>query len=608
MISDKINENFLNRYLEKKEQECQKNHVSWINIAASIFLYITTIYFQAKIKTQIVNGIISQIQVMISVYIVLSNVKIGYTIAVIINIAESLLVALEVFVYGDIAAAPGMIVPIATMITVTIIFMFSRRLNIKLKETKKQKEELAELYEELSSAEEELNRQNKQLHLYNQEMKENEKKLNQLAFFDELTELPNRKMIINRLDFLINISTKKKLKFAVAFIDLDNFKKVNDSMGHSAGDLLLQKVTSKLKSIIHPEDMLARIGGDEFALIIEQQLDEKGMLKYVESLRTALSDTITIEKNEFSISASFGISIYPQDGSNSMELLKCADTAMYKVKGNEKNGIKLFDRKMKEEILRRVEFESKLLNSIEKEELFLVFQPQYDTVTKQLRGFEALARWHSRELGFISPIQFIPIAEETKFINSMGKWIIKTVCEKFKYIRDKYDIDIIMSLNVSPVQLAEPLFAETVKDILKETGVGGQFLEFEITESVFISSMENVIEVLNELKDIGIHIALDDFGTGYSSLSYVQLLPIDTLKIDKLFVDSINVKDTKNHIVGSVINLFHDMDISIIAEGIENKIQLEYLKNHGCDYVQGFLWGKPLNEEGLNQLLNRLSD
>jgi diguanylate cyclase (GGDEF)-like protein len=607
-MPNRINKSFLNRYFDKKEQKCEKKHIFSINIAASIFLYIITIYFQANIKTQIINGIIAQVQVMISVYLVVSNIKIGYIIAVVINIDESLFVSLKVFLYGDVSAAPGMVVPIATIITVTIIFMFSRRLNIKLEETRKQKEELAELYEELSSAEEELNRQNKQLHVYNQEMKENENKLNQLAFFDELTELPNRKMIINRLDFLINISAKKKLKFAVAFIDLDNFKKVNDSMGHSAGDLLLQKVTSKLKSIIHTEDMLARLGGDEFALIIEQQLDEKEMLKYVESLRTALSDTFTIEKNEFSVSASFGISIYPQDGSNSMELLKCADTAMYKVKENEKNGIQLFDRKMKDEILRRVEFENKLLSSIDKEELFIVFQPQYDSDAKQLRGFEALARWHSRELGFISPIQFIPIAEETKFINSMGKWIIRTVCEKFKYIRDNYNIDVIMSLNVSPVQLAEPSFVEMVKGILKETGVGGQYLEFEITESVFISSMENVIEVLNELKDIGIHIALDDFGTGYSSLSYVQLLPIDTLKIDKLFVDSINVKDTKNHIVGSIINLFHDMNISVIAEGIENEIQLDYLKSQGCDYIQGFLWGKPLNEEGLNQLLNRLSN
>ena len=410
-------------------------------------------------------------------------------------------------------------------------------------------------------------------------------------------------MIIDRIDFLISLAESKKISFATVFIDLDNFKKINDSMGHHAGDLLLKAVTSKLKGLIHSKDMLGRLGGDEFAIIIQRELKEEEILEYVENLKDSLMDCFVIENTEFNTSASLGISMYPQDGKDSAELLKCADTAMYKAKEYGKNGVYFFRKEMKEDILKKIEFENRLLSAIKNEEIFLVFQPQYTSNSKELRGFEVLVRWKSPELGLVSPGQFIPVAEETGFIVQLGEFIFRKACEKFKYIQDKYNIMSVISVNISALQIMDPYFVQMVKNVLEETKFDVRYLELEITESVFISSVDYVINIINELKEMGISIALDDFGTGYSSLNYLQLLPIDTLKIDKSFIDSID-NNTKKQIVGSIISLVHKMEISVVAEGIENEIQLEYLKKHECDFIQGFLWGKPLNEEEVSKLLN----
>lgn len=610
-MPNRTEDNFLNRYFEKKEQSLESSkYMSYFKIITfflCLLIYIFILVVETRSVSDTVTGILAQFQVMISVYLVVSAVKNGYIIGVSINVIQFLLVAINVFSRGNVRSAPGMILPICTIITITIIYVFSRRLNQKYEEIKEQKEELVTLYEELAVTEGELFNQNKQLLEYNQDMKENEEKLNYLAFFDVLTELPNRKMIINRLDILITLSMEKKMKFAMIFIDLDNFKRINDSMGHHAGDLLLQEVALRLKAAIHSDDMLGRLGGDEFALIIQRQLEEDEILEYLEKLRKEILKKFFIESTELTISASFGISVYPRDGDNSTDLLKCSDTAMYKVKEDGKNGVQFFNKEMKDRIFMRMELEKRLLASIENEELYLVYQPQYKSDTKKLRGFETLIRWNSPELGFVSPVTFIPVAEETKFINTMGRWIIKTACTKFKELQDKYHFNAVLSVNISAVQIMEPSFVQMIKKVLEETGVRPYNLEIEITESIFISSMEYVIGVLTELKEIGINIALDDFGTGYSSLSYLQLLPIDTLKIDKVFIDSIVGKGIDKHIVGPIISLVHQMDISVVAEGVENSIQLDYLKDHSCDCIQGYIWGKPLNEEDLNKLLYQLT-
>ena len=599
--------NYFNRFFYNKEHIYEKTYISVIKIIVCILLYVSIILIQSHSQSsESIKGIVSQFQVMISVYLVVSVVKKGYVIAVILNIIQIILVTKNVIINGYTNAAPGIVVPVGSIITITIIYLFSRRLKQKFEEINDQKEDLITLYEELAATEEELSQQNKQLLIYNRSMKEKEEKLNYLAFFDILTELPNRKMIINRLDILISLSMKKQMRFALAFIDLDNFKRINDSMGHHAGDLLLQEVAVRLKTVIHQDDMLGRLGGDEFALIIQRQLTQEEILTYVESLRDVLFDKFYIDKTELCVSASFGISVFPQDGNNSTDLLKCSDTAMYKVKEDGKNGVHFFNKEMKDKIFRRIEFEKRLLSSIKNNELFLVFQPQYSSSEKKLRGFEALVRWNSPELGLVSPVEFIPISEETRFIIPMGKWILKTSCEIYKKLQDKYNFTGTISVNISAVQIMEPSFLQMVKSILEETGVNPRYLEIEITESVFISSMEYVIGVLNELKKMGIQIALDDFGTGYSSLSYLQLLPIDTLKIDKIFIDGIISREADKQIVGPIISLVHQMDISVVAEGVEKDIQLDYLRNQSCDCIQGFLWGKPLDEENMDQLLQAI--
>ena len=607
MVVDKTKTVFIERYIDNKAIAYEKKFITWLKIGICIIAYLSLMAIQSKKATgQSLSGIIAQLQVIISTFLVVGVKKIGLLIAVIINILQSIIVTCSVLFQGNISAAPGIFVPLCTIITISIISFFGRRLNIKLREVSEQKEELCALYEEISATEEEIRQQNGRLTEYNTILEEKEEKLNYLAFIDVLTELPNRKMIINRLDLLAMLSVNKQETFVVVFIDLDNFKKINDSRGHHIGDLLLQAAALRLQTLIHKEDMLGRLGGDEFALIIQRKLKEEEILEYVESLRTVLMDIFLIEKTEFFISASFGISIYPQDGIDSEELLKCADTAMYKAKDNGKNAVQFFNKKMKDEILKKIEFENRLRSSLQKEEIFLVFQPQYTTDSKHLRGFEALARWWSPELGLVGPTEFIPVAEEIGFIVPLGEWILRAACKMIKYIHYEYHEDVVISVNISSVQIIDPSFLQMVKSVLEDTKCNGCCLELEVTESVFITSMDYVVEIFTELKKMGIRIALDDFGTGYSSLSYLQKLPIDTLKIDKSFIDSIANVASSKQIVGSIISLVHKMEISVVAEGVETEQQLDYLRKQDCDSIQGFLWGEPVEENNLFQLLQQL--
>ncbi len=607
MVTNRNNAVFINRYLDNTTKANEKTYVTWLKISICILLFLITMFIQSKKSTsQNISGIISQLQVILSTFLVVNVKKSGYIIAVAINMLQSILVTRAVIVYGNLSALPGIIVPICTIITVSIILFFVERLNIELKEVIQQKEELCALYEEITAKEEEFRLQNVQLTEYNKLMEEKEEKLNYLAFIDVLTELPNRKMIINRLDLLAMLSLNTKENFVVVFIDLDNFKRINDSKGHHIGDLLLKATALRLQTLIHKEDMLGRLGGDEFALIIQRKLKESEIFEYVEGLRVALTESFIIENSEFAISASFGISIYPKDGVDSAELLKCADTAMYKAKDNGKNGVQFFNKEMKNEVLKKIEFEKRLRASLQNNELFLVFQPQYCTDSQQLRGFEALVRWRSPDLGLISPNDFIPVAEETGYIVPMGEWILKEACKLVKSIQNEYHVDVVISVNVSSVQIIDPSFVQMVKSVLEETKCSGRYLELEVTESVLISSIENVVGIFTELRDMGIKIALDDFGTGYSSLSYLQKLPIDTLKIDKSFVDSITNITSGKQMIGSIISLVHKMEIGVVAEGVETKQQLEYLRNQDCDYIQGFLWGKPLEINKLFILLEHI--
>ncbi len=454
--------------------------------------------------------------------------------------------------------------------------------------------------EKLAITDEKILHENFLLWEYKERMEE---RVKYLSSTDVLTELPNRKMLISELDLLI----QRTRSFAVVFIDIDDFKRINDSRGHNIGDLLLKAVVVRINLLLKKEDLMGRLGGDEFALIIRNINEELGIFKYVERIRTALLEIFIIENIEYSISASFGISIFPCHGIDSSELLKGADLALHKSKDYGKNKINFYKKEMNEAILRKIELENRLGLALKNKEIYLQFQPQYCAETKELRGFEALARWDSPELGFVSPLDFIPIAEVTGYIVPMGEWVIRTVCKMINYIHNTYHLKIVISVNVSAVQIMDSSFVTMVKNIIEEEKIGAEQLEIEITESVFISSMEYVVGIISELKEMGVRIALDDFGTGYSSLSYLQKLPIDTLKIDKSFIDSIGDIDAEQQITGAIISLGHKMSIAVVAEGVEHENQLEYLNKQNCDSIQGFLWGKPLNEKDLFQLLHQLN-
>jgi len=595
---------FFEKYLINISSQINKKSIN-----KGVILFLVICYMIINIiliipENIFMKGIFMEIQALIAIFLTIGNIRNGHKIAIWLILSTCIETVCAFFIRQNIIAVSGFIITLGTMIICELIYIYCYQLQSRLKEINFQNKKLNSLYEEISVTEEELREQNEKLLLYNLTMEENEKQLNQLAFYDLLTDLPNRKMIHNHLEQFIVNSGETDLTFSVILIDLDNFKIINDTMGHQMGDLLLKQITFKIKSYINEEDMLGRLGGDEFALIVQRKIQEPELLSYVEGLRNLLLEPVTIEKIEVNTSASFGISVYPKDGESADDLLKFSDIAMYHAKYLGKNTIQIFNKVMNDKILQKLEFDKLLTNALSNNELYMVYQPQYELEGRTLRGFESLIRWKSPKLGAINPLKFITAAEESGQIIIIGEWVIKTACETLKKLHDKYKITPIMSINISAVQVMDVSFVEMVKKIILETGINPVYLEFEITESVFISSMQYVVEVLNKIKEIGIHIALDDFGTGYSSLNYLQMLPIDTLKIDKSFIDKIDNEDNKQ-IVGSIISLMHQLGLSVIAEGVEEQSQLDYLKAHQCDIIQGYIWGKPMHYDQVEYLMDK---
>lgn len=435
----------------------------------------------------------------------------------------------------------------------------------------------------------------KNIYEYTKTCEKNEETLNQLVYYDSLTGLPNRKMILNEVENILKEGYINK--FYLIYFDMDDFRKINETAGYNIGDEVLRYVSDKWSGIKNDKDILGHMGGDEFSLLIKRDIDRQSLLKYIEEFRTILDNPIVINGKEYFISASFGVSEYPDDGLDAIELLKGSFIAMNTAKKLGKNFIQFYTYDMQLNILKRLQIENGLLHSIRNNELYMVYQPIYHCNTMALYGFEALARWEFPGIGHISPAQFIPIAEETGLLVDIGKWIISTVLTKFMEIQRKYRVRTIVSINISIVQMIEPSFVQMIKDTLEETGFDSRYLELEITESVLISYPEHIIEIIGQLKAMGIRIALDDFGTGYASLNYLHMLPINILKIDKSFIDKINKEESMNQILTYIINLAHQLGAEVVAEGVEHEEQLRFLKEIGCDYIQGFLLSKPLKED-----------
>ncbi|NLK87281.1 MAG: bifunctional diguanylate cyclase/phosphodiesterase [Clostridiaceae bacterium] len=590
----------------------------WIMIAVCSAFYIALSFFLRDISTHSTeqmklfgmvlsnhdfSGIVSQAQILFSAYLTISTRKKGMIAAILLNLTGIVFALFGIIYTGELYALSGIISYFGSIIICIVIYYYKKGLLSYFKRLSEQKEEITSLYEEISASQDKMSKQNEQLVKYNRLMNENKKQLEYMAFYDTLTGLPNRKMIIKKLDMLIHYSGINNTGFSFIYIDIDNFKEVNDLMGHQIGDKILQIVAERLKKGVDERDVVGRLGGDEFALIVRRELSRDEILKYADSFKSAIAEVCTCDNKEFYINASFGISIFPVDGETTEDLLKNADIAMHSIKRSGKNGISFFCSEMQISLLKRSRIENGLKSAVNNEELYLVFQPQYYCDTGRIRGFEALCRWNSESLGHVSPAQFIPIAEETGLIIEIGEWILRTVMHRFREMQEASRMDFKLTINISVVQIVQPSFLRMVKKVLQDTQFDSKYLEFEITESVLISYPEKVVDTLNQLREMGISIALDDFGTGYASLKYLQMLPIDTLKIDRTFVSRIGETDHGNQIIGSIIWLAHSLGITVIAEGVENAEQLEYLKKQNCDCLQGYLLSRPLEEEQFSKLI-----
>lgn len=434
--------------------------------------------------------------------------------------------------------------------------------------------------------------------------KEAEEKIKFMAFHDSLTKLPNRTLFMKKLDEEIEMAKINNTKGAVFFIDLDNFKNINDTLGHNYGDKLLIYLSRNLKKLADSEDILCRLGGDEF-LLIHNYSEIMELEEYAKKLLDLFDKSFEIDNKEMYVTASIGIAIYPKDGEESSAILKNADFAMYKAKELGKNRFAFYDESIYMQLERKTNIERILRNSIENKELIIYYQPQYDTKTEEIFGFEALLRLNSKELGFISPAEFIPIAEETGYISKIDLWILKEACLQCREWMEKGYKFKSISVNVSSVDMQKNNFLESIKNILKETKISPDIIELEITETALMKSIDYNINELNQLMKIGIRIALDDFGTGYSSLNYLRSIPINTLKIDKSFIDNITTSKKEESIMNNIIEMAHTMDLKVVAEGVETRNQLKILKEKRCDYIQGYYFSRALPPEEIEKLLSK---
>ena len=443
------------------------------------------------------------------------------------------------------------------------------------------------------------------LEVSEQELKKNYAHIEQLAYHDGLTGLYNRVAFMKYAYKIFHDASVGASKHAIFFIDLDNFKNINDTIGHDYGDLLLKDVSDRMLSCIASDDILARNGGDEF-LILKNRFDTVDDLEnFASQLVNVVHHPFILNDETAVVSMSVGIAVFPNNGLTVSELIKNADIAMYNAKNSGKNSYRFFDSYMEDDVNRKNDLADILSHVIDKNEIYLQYQPQVNVESGQVTGYEALMRIESELVGFISPAEFIPIAEETGIINILGEWALIEACNFNQVLIKSGFGPLRVSVNVSTTQLKDDHLIDIIKSIPEKTGMDLKHLEIEITESVLMNSFEHNLKLINQMKELGCSIALDDFGTGYSSFNYLTQIPIDTLKIDKSFIDGICSNEKDRCIADSIIDLAHKMDISVVAEGVEDNEQLQILQNQFCDTLQGYLFSKPLNSTDFIELLSK---
>lgn len=468
------------------------------------------------------------------------------------------------------------------------------------------RQKLKESYKELEKAYEEVTETKNALYSRYEELKISKEKIRKIAYTDYLTELPNRVAFTEMLDSVM-LTLRNDELIALIDIDLDNFKNINDTLGHSFGDEMLIDVAHRLQGVLEEDDYLARIGGDEFVVLTQNIKDISSYEDKIKKIQKSFTYPFVLSTKEFFVTVSMGITFAPKDGKTTQTLVKNMDSAMYVAKENGKNNYCYFDDSINARMMKKIEMQSELRKAIENSEFVVHYQPQMDLNTNRVVGFEALARWEHPKDGLVMPLEFIPIAEESGLIVGIGKKILIEACQQLKVWEDEGYGDITMAVNLSARQFKDSYFLSMVYDVIEETHVNPKKLEFEITESIALDDIEYTVATIRKLQELGITFSLDDFGTGYSSLNYLKQLPVNNLKIDKSFLDTVLDNKSDQKIVSTMIDLARVLNINVIAEGVEMLEQEEFLKVTNCNKAQGYLYSKPLPKEEAGEILRRNS-
>lgn len=445
----------------------------------------------------------------------------------------------------------------------------------------------------------------------NAELEEANEKLQHSVFHDSLTGLPNRTFFINRLEDTIAVQkAHNNYLFAVAFVELDRFKIINDTLGHNNGDELLFEIARRLKKCLRSTDTVARLGGDEFVILLDDIKDVRDVTHMVGRIMKELENPFDLCSHKVIITASIGIVLSNNDYNRPEEYLRDADIAMYHAKALGRNRYEIFDLTMSQNVQRYLKIENELRCAIEHHELQIYYQPIISLQTEKITGFEALLRWQHPEIGMISPAEFIPVAEETGLIVSIGKWVLYEACRQIKEWQKQISMDppLTISVNFSAIQLMQPDLIEQIKKVLQDTNLDPGSLNLEITESVIINDINTAQSVLNQIRNLGVGIHIDDFGTGYSSLSYLYQLPFDAVKVDRSFINQFNDNNKKRELVKSIISMTHGLGMKVIAEGIESIEQAAQLRELECDVGQGYYFYKPMDSKAAENLLREYLD
>jgi diguanylate cyclase (GGDEF)-like protein/PAS domain S-box-containing protein len=435
----------------------------------------------------------------------------------------------------------------------------------------------------------------------------NEQRLIKLAKYDVLTGLSNRSKFHDFTEGKIAYCAHNRKKLALLFIDIDHFKNINDSMGHDAGDELLVSIAERLSSSIRETDLVARIGGDEFAITLLEMGNPNQVTKIVQHILEVLSKPFFVQSREINVSASIGISLYPESGSDIKTLTKTADTAVHQAKADGRNTYRFFSNEIQNRVIEQHSLELALKKALMNDEFFIHYQPLIDALSGRVVGLEALVRWQHEDWPNIGPHRFIPVAEECGLLPALGKWVLLNACKQsVKWLKDSATLfDFPVSVNLSPKQLNHTDFVEVLIDVLQETQIPPKNLVLELTETAVMQNPELAISILGKINSAGVKLAVDDFGTGYSSLNYLKQLPISKLKIDRSFVNDIGVDQNGEAIVKAILALAHSLNLEVVAEGVEEQFQVDFLRGHDCEVLQGYFFSQPLSVDAVSELLRQ---